>query len=591
MEEKLSYLWKIFNSLGNSFNIAIVNEIMENSTQEEINIYFQLLGKAFYSRSKVQTSDDFSFTFSLMSYFNIMMRYNPSLELWFDNVHFIILIYMVTFPYANFFITFVLVPLMLRNVDLDMRAFEKVDGKHGNSNYTIINYLEHISEEGSKHKEIFAKVPEQYSSAQAAFLFAKLNNQERQQEIVVLMDEPEFLFGIYQDTLKEESISMQSRRIYDKVVNEVSSCTHHMGINQDKLEDYHAALKYYNFYVFEKVHDCSDIIPEGFLEELRLNLDEVMGEYPKIKNFVMNILKKDVKACEHFFSSLPSTWREEALQTYRDSRMNIENLTALRNYSFQMGIQHLTLDDLKKNLTQMKEKLSSSSEILNNILVNMESQNKAYLKLLHNSSVDLFENDLNLEKLKFGNEESLMGDNIFLLNRHEIFSFRQGNFIYSFDYRGVENIMDSGINPYTREKLSEDLKYKAFLFLNRYGDWRKELAPKPLNEVFEDLVKVKPFKVNCGCMSNDPYKKLSYFLKYRGIDERTLRHIHIEDLVFKMSMMGYNLPRSSVPEKIFEILLELIEQSPPERKEIIKNHISGIINIQRVPIRMEMMGI
>lgn len=570
-------LWEIFNSLGVPHNIFILREILESSTPEQINKYFEILGQTFYNRSKLRATQDMPLVFSLMVYFNIMMRYNPILNVFLEDTHLLIWIYKATFPYPNFFITFILIPLMLKGVNLDFPS-SKMPG------IPLLKFLEEISEEGSQHKEIFAHIPKHYSSKHATFLFASLNNKERQNEILILMDTPEFFYDRFKYELKTDCIQMQSIKIFREIENlELIMGDEFIKTDSQLLHEHNHALIYYNYEVLKLRFDVSDLPHYESLNNLCRAINNNYSHLTRVKDFIMLALRKDIYLCQHFFDRLPDSWRQEAINIYRTPRWKSMTLTIAHHYCFQLGINFVSIEESIKRVHNLMINTIGANRREEKIK-QLESQNRVYYKLKHNTIDDLLDNDLNLCGVSFANTETLSMDNVFLLNREEVFSFREGNHIYFFNVDGVNNLIEKKRNPYNQVVVGSQLLEKARVFLNRHSNWLKDCKPKPLDEILDEIHYGRSFVEGCSCTDQRAVKRLADLLKFRNISEQTLSNLHIGDLVFKMSMMGYSIPRSTDPDLIFGEICKLIENSPADKKEIIKKHISSIINIQRIPL-------
>lgn len=578
-------LWEIFNSLASPEKISILTSVMNASDEHEMNVYFNLLGKACFLRAKMKASEDMSFTFSLMVYFNIMMRYEPSLHLWYENINILVWFYKVTFPYPNFFITFILVPLMLRGVNLEIKA------DYNDPEVKVLKYLEEVSEDESPHKEIFASVPEHYTPQHATFLFAKLNNQERRHEIVMLMDEPEFLYEPPTFDLKTEAISMHSFRVYDfmKDVGTDSSCPHHDSLLG--LDEYYTSLSYYNYEAFKKNQEQSDLLKESTLIDYLEVIKQEHEPLTNIRDFLLGMLLKDVSVCKHFMDRLPEGWRQSFKEIYRYPRWMFMRESTAMNYCYQLGFNFVSAEDTKTKIENLYNSLKSQPGYRENWLLQFQAQNKAYYKLMHSRFSDLQENDMNLEKLQFANTETISMDNVFLLSRKEVFSYRDENFIYFFDSTSAKNLLDTELNPYTRKPLSKEVLRMATNFVCRYQDWRKDLVSKTVDEILDEIMGGRKFSSSCSCNNKDPVYLLAKELKSRGITDGVLRNVHVTDLVFKLNMMGHSVSREKSMEETYKELLQILKDLPLERKESMKNHICSVITVQRVPLRMEMLGL
>lgn len=317
-------------------------------------------------------------------------------------------------------------------------------------------------------------------------------------------------------------------------------------------------------------------------------------------------VQKNMILCRHHLKRIPSSWRERVLQVYTEPRWRNVKLppkpapagtsnpkvetakpsqdikpvgeelginSTLEYYRTTLGFNG-SYHELVEVLPAVSSKLQSDAEV-NDFLDKLRLANQSFYILEVSGYLDFYAE----KKLTFANLQDIIGDDIFDLPKNFIFPYREGEFLYLFDYNTFENILKTKKNPYNRSPIRDEAIEAMLDKFQRFNVLGLSNKCVGMADFVKEMVYGRTVEQNCPCGSSKDYvKKLARALRSYSVKVESFEVVNLQDALFKLSLMSFDFQANSIPQ-LCEVLYTAIKTAETKDREQLKQAIASVILI------------
>lgn len=606
---KMDEIRRIFDETVTSENIFGLLTHLNSSNHTGVTETLQVLTLAIKDAGRSQNDKSPERLVSFGVYLALILRFQPDSQLYVEGEHFLAVILQTFYPYVALFITMILVPVHLAGINIDTAVRESHRDQSSNSDSELRlsketqEALEKVTQWSPTRGKVFRadasasgeispplRPPVETvlgrtmslcnlgSPERATLLELKRGNgrgilrrigaQNQKHEWAIFLDNPDFLDGELSEDDIEKAIYMHANRI---VLSDPSILMPH---------HFDRALACLNYPIARSLEYRADWVS---LE----TLDEIFYSARKLKHalcleLLLLAARKNIGICDHLLKKLPEDWQVKILEVYTQPRWRSisqqspipEKHATLDHYRLHLGIQDENNGRLCRKLADLNFKLNTSEKV-DEFLEQVRNMNKSYYILQLSGYSDF----LSEQKLVFGNDRDLMGDDVFDLSRNFVFALREGDRIFLLDYGTARTLAQKGENPYTRTPIPEKVREEALSRFQQYNTLGLSTDTTPLPDLISELTNGRSKLKICTCAGSKNYRrKLIRLLRNYGVRDESLEVVVIADVIFKLSLMAVDL-QATTKEELWEKLYRAIKSSPPEKREALRRTIASIIKM------------
>ena len=621
-KKDMENLYFLFKRPICSENVFTLINRLNLANQSAVDDIFKLFIESLHESNKSNRVRSPELLASQGIYLCIILRYNPSRDIYIENEHFLIIAYKSYYPYVSIFIGCFLVPCILSKMSIESpwnigQIYEKemplatspaanklrvkvgskpilneLERDSDNNSYdkkthrfseSVINKMIQLCPLNSKEREIFIQIKNANGTGNNYFI-NKIGLKSQKSDMAIFLDMPSLVDDIPNDSFISKAIFVHSNKVLNR---KTQYMPHH----------FNRAVECLNYDVCKRTFSLSDYVSDETLDNLTRSCKEL--KHAICLEILMMTLSKNITICRHHLKRIPDDWKEQLLETYTTPRWKTsikltqmlhanDRYNEMNDETFDMNNQNSTLEYYRLNLCSSSsnsllavelEELSTklnNEENLNNFIENLRSMNKACYMLEGSSYKDLMSD----RKITFGNVHDAYLHDIFEISKNFVFPCRQDGKIFLFDYAAVPSLINSKQNPYDRSLLSD----KAFdNMTSKHKQYRSlGLSDKcsTMSEFISELIHGRSVEDDCSCGKGKNYlKKLTRLLKQYGIKEEHMEFINVSDALFKFSLISIDINISN-ENNIRDLCKELymkIKHCDPSQKESLKENISSVL--------------
>jgi len=475
---------------------------------------------------------------------------------------------------------------------------------------SIIDKLISICSVTSPERRVLFELKRIYASP-ATFFLAKLGLKEQKQELALFLDMPELL----NNPLGEEDIQKAIFMHSNKVLNTVTIFRPH---------HFNRSIECLNYSMAKKTSHMSDWVLNKTLDDFTYICKEL--KHAICLELLLLVVKKNIILCSHHIKRIPESWRERVLKVYTTPRWK----SALQDFQCYLSqetakVQNTDDDmvDIKKGLCngnipviatfeyyrlnlclgedygllihyleKLEERLKDPHAFAS-FIETTKTMNKSYYLLQVSNYIDVFAKN----KVVFANAEDLVGQDIFELSRNFVVPCREspkhtqpnivvqrnmdqrehGDKIFLLDFSSFKNLVESRINPYNRNALSETVFEEIMSMFQFYNTLGLSNECITISEFAKELLKGRDVATPCHCRK-DYMTKLIRVLRHYNVKEESFEYIILKDICFKFSLMSMEFQAKDIPELCMKLYTG-IKKAKDSESEKLKRIIASAILI------------
>lgn len=570
------------------------------------------------TRSDIQRSPELLASFGV--YLALILRCAPKTDYYLDGEHYFSIALQFYYPYVSLFISIMLIPAHLCGIDIDASVSEVVilpgqplaiEERANSSPLRLSREADEAIERARRisphNSQLFNQqaspplnsrndkpLPETVLSKTAAlcnlgsmernFLFElkrlqgwgvnnfmkRLGLKSQKHEMAIFLDDPTMLEGSLSEDDIVKAIFMHANKVV--LSDRADLLPHH----------FDRALAYLNYPVAKTLDSRSDWVSTETLEDLIFSSRNL--KHPLCLKLLILAFKKNIELCDHKLKKIPIEWRDKLLEVYmtprwrsakvaKDAKSKVKNAT-LEYYRLHLCCPESTTPEILTHLESLNSKLQVP-HAAEKFIENVRNMNKSFYILQVSGYMDF----LTEQKINFGNDRDLIGNDIFELSKNFVFVIREKDRIYLIDYGAARTLISKGENPYNRQPICEKVRdeiTKRFQYYNTLGIGMETI---PLSELLEEFLRGRQKCTACACIRSKNYRaKLVRVLRNYGIRDENMDHVIIQDIVFKLGLIAIDLKAQNLLE-LCENLYRAIKTARDDCRESLKRTIASIIKI------------
>ena len=559
----------IFSHAVTSQNVFRILTTLKTATQPEIDEMLKVLITSMRANTREGQSKRPELLASYGVYLSLILRYKPAMNLYVEDEHFLSVAASCFYPYFSLYISVFLIPAHLCGVDVDDPVH--IDNTSTNPIRTVLNKLKTMCNPTSPDNHVLSELKKLHRWGIRNFL-DRVGFKSHRQELAIFLDSADLLEGPFDENDIQKSLFMHSNTVL--MANSESLMPHH----------FERALVCLNYDIAKLLDSRSDWIRPDLLEELFYS-SRKLGHAICLE-LIFIAVRKNIVLCEHLLKKLPVGWRQQILDVYKVPRWQScnyeeEDHATLEFYRLHLSYPNGPSTKILESITSMIEKLDSD-EAIDNFVAKIKNMNKSFYLFEWSGYTDLLHDD----KITFGNDTDMIGNDIFEISKNFVFVTRESNRIYLFDYATARTLIEKGQNPYNRKEISATVRDEIASRFAHYNTIGIGTDTVPMGDFIREMKHGRPIEFpQCYGHPKNYRKKLIRSLKNYGIRDEHLDIIIIDDIVFKLQLVAVDLQAKDIQE-LCENLHRAIKTAPEDKQETLKVTIVDIIRIysNRMPV-------
>lgn len=419
----------------------------------------------------------------------------------------------------------------------------------------------------------------------------RLGLKSQKHEMAIFLDSPQMLEDQLSEDDMQKAIFMHANNVVRS--NKANYMPHH----------FDRALGCLNYPIAKELEHRSDWVSADTLDNLFYTARKF--NHALCLELILLAVRKNVELCDHKLKKLPQDWQDRIMEVYSKPRWlsiladdnNKSSIDAIDKYKNVVERErnrneekkfHATLEyyrihfcfpesstpEILKSLRALQEKLHDET-LVAKFIENVRNMNKSFYIFQVSGYMDFLTDN----KLTFGNDRDLIGNDIFELSKNFVFIIRENDRLYLLDYCAAKTLIDKGENPYNRQPITPKIRDEILRRFQQYNVAGLGTETTPLSELLQEFLHGRQKLTVCGCARSKNYRrKLIRVLKNYGIKDEHLDLIVIKDVVFKLGLIAIDLKAENLTE-LCENLYRAIKIARDDCRESLKRAIVSIIRI------------
>jgi hypothetical protein len=608
---------KCFERPVNSENIFSLVTLLNSVSSQEVDFIFKVFIQrlAMVEQKRVKSPEMLA---SWGIYLAIVLRYNPDINVYVNNEHFLLIGFKAYNPFIPLYITYFIIFSVIRKVDLTMpynnlppeertspknesridlrqeqrnlagginanRDAHKIIAKRSNgvmvaaSTYNpdgrektkqrqaIIDHLIDLCPRDSPERKLLMELKRIYTS-NPNFFIARLGLKGQKQEMAIFLDSPELI----EDKLSEDDVMKAIYMHSNNILEHYSD-----------LKPYHfqRAIACLNLTMAKRTTEYSDWISPEIFETLIFNCKEL--KHAKCLELLLLAITKNVTICKHHIKRLPEEWRSKIIEIYTTPRWKSSaeqedkvkiNRATMSYYATNLCFNETDLELLYGNIILLSDRLKDE-DVRKAFLENIKVMNKSYFVLRIASYQDFVAE----KQITIANTEDLLGNDIFEISRKFVIACREDDRVYIFSYDSFPSLLEKRMNPYNRQPLTEFTLRRLTKVSDRFEGQGLGPCCSTMVDFVQEMVSGRSILFECSC-KKDYKKKLIRILHQYNIKEESIEWINLDDILMKFSLISLDF-RAETIDELCEKLYRAIKKADEKNREQLRDNIASFILI------------